>query len=291
MFSKKRKKFAINYDVTDFLSPKQKLLNEAYTLNEYTRAYKGWTRSIGSSIQRPLNDELTAIVGVVAEQAKISRKEERYSDKLFGTPVEIVIDKSNDLLNPTRGFRAKGKFTPYFGAIGKDRKMAILRGGGSIYLPLHTDELDEDTIVWASFAKGGIVYIQDFSNLPPHKRFYAGGGGSVRGYGYQMLGPLDSDRIPIGGESVIELGTELRFKVSQNIGFVGFFEAGSVNIKKMPSLKTNNIFYGTGLGFRYYSQVGPIRFDIGIPLKRRKDGGKKPIDSPWQIYLSIGHAF
>ena len=48
---------------------------------------------------------------------------------------------------------------------------------------------------------------------------------------------------------------------------------------------------GAGIGFRYYSPLGPIRVDIAVPLKRRKDTHGKFIDSAFQLYLSVGQAF
>lgn len=291
ILSKVRSKIGVNYDVPDFLIPNQKLANEIYILREVTRAYKSTLQSVGSRLQRSLNQYFTGSLGLVAETGNVTRSNIKYNNQLIGAPIELIFDASNDLLNPTRGVRAKGKFIPYTGKLGKSKGMGILRGGGSAYLPAYTDQLEEDIIVLAGFVRGGILYIRDFNNLPPNKRFYSGGSGSIRGYTYQMLGPIDNNRTPIGGESLLEAGGELRCHVSENIGVVTFLEAGSVSIKKIPQLKNNNLLYGAGFGVRYYTSIGPIRFDIAFPLKRRKDVGNKPIDAAVQFYISIGEAF
>ncbi|NBT85166.1 MAG: outer membrane protein assembly factor, partial [Alphaproteobacteria bacterium] len=110
--------------------------------------------------------------------------------------------------------------------------------------------------------------------------------------GYQLLGPLDTQNIPLGGRSLAEVGTELRIKTTETIGFVTFLEGGSVSVNKMPDFRGRNMLWGTGVGARYYSAVGPIRLDIAIPLKRRKDPiSGKAIDAAYQFYISVGQAF
>ena len=146
--------------------------------------------------------------------------------------------------------------------------------------------LSEQTPLGSSKVKKSLDFV------PPNKRFYAGGGGSVRGYGHQLLGPLDTQNVPLGGRSLAEVGTELRIKTTETIGFVTFLEGGSVSVNKMPDFRGRNMLWGTGFGARYYSAVGPIRLDIAFPLKRRKDPSSgKAIDAAFQFYISVGQAF
>jgi translocation and assembly module TamA len=290
--SKRITKIGLNYDVQDFFAPRQKLANEAYWLKEKTRAYTSNTKVLASYLQRPLGDYLTGSLGISGEVGTAKKNDQNYRNRLLGFPLELIFDASNNLLNPTRGLRANVKFVPYVGNLDKTKGMAIIKGGSSIYLPLYTDVLEEDLLVLAGFARAGVVQIKDFNALPPNKRFYSGGAGSIRGYRYQMLGPLDSNLVPIGGQSLLEVGGEIRFSFSEKFGLVTFLEAGSVDYKKIPTFKNKNIFYSTGLGLRYMTPVGPIRFDIGVPLKRRKDPStKKYIDPIMQFYVSIGQAF
>jgi translocation and assembly module TamA len=120
---------------------------------------------------------------------------------------------------------------------------------------------------------------------PADKRFYAGGGGSIRGYDYQSVGPIDDDDDPLGGRSLLEAGVELRLKLTRSFGLVGFFEGGNVYTSVYPDLD-DVIRWGTGGGFRYYSPVGPFRVDVATPVN-----GRDGVDDPVQVYISLGEAF
>jgi translocation and assembly module TamA len=120
--------------------------------------------------------------------------------------------------------------------------------------------------------------------VPPDKRLYAGGGGSVRGYKYQSIGPQDEHHNPTGGLSSIIGSLELRYKITDSIGIVPFFDAGGVYEKSVPDFGSD-IQYAAGLGARYYTGIGPIRADVAFPLNKRKD------DDAFQLYISIGQAF
>jgi len=123
-------------------------------------------------------------------------------------------------------------------------------------------------------------------DLAPSRRFYSGGGGSVRGYGYQELGPKDMDGDPIGGRGLAEFAIESRIRLSQfggNFGVVPFFDGGSLTTKAMPDF--SNWRFAAGVGLRYYSLFGPIRIDVGVPLNRQKG------DGPVAVTVSLGQAF
>jgi translocation and assembly module TamA len=123
-------------------------------------------------------------------------------------------------------------------------------------------------------------------DIAPSRRFYSGGGGSVRGYGYQQLGPRDASGDPIGGRGLAEFGIESRIRLKQfggNFGVVPFFDGGSLTRKVMPNF--TNWRFAAGIGVRYYSTFGPIRVDLGVPLNRRKG------DGPVAVTVSLGQAF
>ena len=122
-------------------------------------------------------------------------------------------------------------------------------------------------------------------DVPADERFYAGGGGSIRGIGFDLAGPLDDDDKPFGGRSVIEGSVELRTRWGENFGAALFLDAGTVDTTAFPSLQ-ERVLFGAGPSLRYFTPVGPIRFDIGFPLNPRKG-----VDSAYQLYFSIGQAF
>ena len=141
-------------------------------------------------------------------------------------------------------------------------------------------------VVLAGRIRFGTILGASSFDIAPSRRFYAGGGGSVRGYGFEQLGPKDVDGDPIGGRGLAEFSIESRIRLKQfggNIGVVPFFDGGSLTTKAMPG--AGKWRYAAGLGVRYYSSFGPIRLDVGIPLNRQKG------DGPFALTVSLGQAF
>ena len=121
--------------------------------------------------------------------------------------------------------------------------------------------------------------------VPADERFYAGGGGSIRGIGYELAGPLDDDDKPLGGRSVVEGSVELRTRFGDNFGAVLFLDGGTVDTSVLPTGGTR-VLFGAGPGLRYYTPIGPVRVDLGFPLNPRQG-----VDDPFQLYFSLGQAF
>jgi translocation and assembly module TamA len=122
------------------------------------------------------------------------------------------------------------------------------------------------------------------SDIPADKRFYAGGADTVRGYDYQKAGDLDDEGDPIGGRSLLQFGADLRWSVTETIGLVPFIEAARAFDDNVPDF-SKRLFWGTGLGVRWYTPLGPARIDVGLPLNRRD------VDDAFEVYISIGQAF
>jgi translocation and assembly module TamA len=189
---------------------------------------------------------------------------------------QIGLDTSDDLLNPTKGFRVtalvqpegslQGNFTPYVRA----------RIDGSAYYPFG------ESFVLAGRMRFGTIQGASRSDIAPSRRFYSGGGGSVRGFGYQKLGPLDPNGDPIGGRSLNEAAIEGRYRFG-NYGIVAFLDAGQSYEATTP--RFSNLRYGVGIGGRFYTNFGPLRVDVATPLDRQ------PGESRLNLYVSIGQAF
>jgi translocation and assembly module TamA len=199
---------------------------------------------------------------------------------LAGVPIYIRRDTTDDLLNPTRGTRLSLTVTPFFGLSGNSPDFFETTVGIRGYQRLGPT----DRFILAAFTNVGSIAGTSLDSLPRDLRLYEGGGGSVRGYGFQRAGPLDFEGNPIGGISSLDLGLELRTKINDTFGFVVFFEGGTVYNTVLPDL-SQPLFWGTGAGIRYYSPIGPLRFDIATPLDRRAG------DSIIQVYISLGQAF
>ena len=190
----------------------------------------------------------------------------------------FAVDHSNDPLNPTHGWRAEARLEPT--AVTSDGGLVYASAQAQVsgYLPL---DKSEDTVA-AGRVKIGSIVGGRLAAVPAFDRFYSGGGGSVRGYGYQAVGPRYADGLPTGGLSLFEASAEMRHNFGV-LGGVAFVDAGSVAQSVHPDFK--DVRYAVGLGLRYNLPFAPLRLDIARPLHR------PPGDAPFQIYVSIGQAF
>ncbi|MEM1106515.1 MAG: BamA/TamA family outer membrane protein [Pseudomonadota bacterium] len=191
----------------------------------------------------------------------------------------VRIDRTDVLLDPRRGWRADLRVEPgtLFGDDSANYVSTV--GQASVYQPLAA----EARLVAALRMRTGFVFGADQLELPTSRRFFAGGGGSARGYAFQAIGPEDETGQPLGGRGLTELSTELRWRRSNRLGFAAFLDGAAVTARDAPSL--TDMRFGAGLGVRYYTAIGPLRLDLATPLDPR-DG-----DDPVQVYISIGQAF
>ena len=189
------------------------------------------------------------------------------------------LDRSNDPLNPTRGWRLQLEADPTY--VTGDRTLPYLKLQGQVsgYLPL---DVDADTVLAARIKLGSIVG-GTIPDVPADRRFFAGGGGSVRGFNYQGVGPQLSDGTPVGGDSLFESSFEVRRRVTGPWSVAGFIDAGSLGPTAAPDF--SGIDVGAGVGVRYDLGFGPIRLDVATPVTRRKG------DPLAQLYISIGQSF
>ncbi len=228
---------------------------------------KKWTWSLGAEVTA--SDERDTILATGAP-----RKQIYYVGAL---PTSLSYDGSNDLLDPTHGFRLSGRFSPEVSFEGKAFGYARVQFDASAYQPL------TKRVVIAGRVRLGTIVGAPGDAIAPSRRFYAGGGASVRGYGYQDIGPKDPNGVPVGGRSLTEFSLEARVKTFGNFGIVPFIDAGNIYTSPLP--KFTGLRYGTGLGVRYYSSFGPIRLDVGTPINRQ------PGEARVAVYVSLGQAF
>ena len=191
-------------------------------------------------------------------------------------PGQAMWDKSDNLLNPTRGFRLKANISPEASVRGAVRPYARTMIEGTVYYPVG------QKIVVAGRARAGSIFGIDRDDLAPSRRYYGGGGGSVRGYGFQRLGPFDPNGDPVGGRSLNEFALEARYRFG-DFGIVPFIDAGNSYASTFPS--GSDLKFGAGIGGRFYTNFGPLRVDVATPLNKREGDGRIA------LYISIGQAF
>jgi translocation and assembly module TamA len=253
-------------------------------------AYEAKTLQIGGNIERQSNiiwhKKWTYSVG-----ADLIATDERGVFNSLGTketktfliaafPANLGYDGSDDLLDPTRGFRLGGRISPEISAHGGKFGYARTQIDASAYRPVSNGVVAAGRVRLATIIGAGAM------SIAPSRRLYAGGGGSVRGYGYQKLGPRDLDGDPIGGRGLAEFALEARVRLNAfggNFGVVPFLDGGTLTNDSWPKL--SGWQFGAGLGVRYYSSFGPIRVDVGTPLNPREG------DGPVAVTVSLGQAF
>jgi translocation and assembly module TamA len=267
----------------DFLRQRQSLHSNLALLQEYdpeTFDRKAATLLLG--LDRRLTDTLSVSFGGEAEFARITDHDngETKNFRLFGPTGAINLDTSNDLLNPTKGFRASLTGSAFPELLGSNQDVFQTRASGSSYLDLS----GEGDLVLAGRLTVANVFGGSVDELPKDRLLYAGGGGSVRGYEFRTISPRDKDGDFTGGRSLVEGSIELRYRFLDDYGVVPFFDAGTVTKEVYPSFD-EKVRYAAGLGFRYYSPIGPIRADIAVPLNPDHD------QAPVAFYISIGQAF
>ncbi|MBU3077421.1 autotransporter assembly complex protein TamA [Sphingomonas quercus] len=195
---------------------------------------------------------------------------------IAAAPTGLAYDGTDDLLNPSRGYRLSGRFSPEVSLRGKPFTYGRTQIDGSAYLPWG------DRVVFAGRFRFGSILGTGRDDIAPSRRFYVGGGGSVRGYGYQDVGPRDGNNDPVGGRSLNEFSLETRIRFG-DFGVVPFLDAGNLYTSALP--RFTGLRYGAGLGARYYTSFGPIRVDLGTPINPQRG------DPRLAVYVSLGQAF
>ncbi|MBX5048399.1 outer membrane protein assembly factor [Rhizobium lentis] len=208
-------------------------------------------------------------------------------DDAFGTndyltvalPLQYDRDARDDKLNPTEGYRATVSAKPGY-EVFNATPYAAFEGSISGYLPFGA----EDGVVLAGkVAAGTLVSSGGIENIPATQRFFAGGGGSVRGYAYQEISPYNDDGDATGGRSYVTGSLEARIKITDTIGIVPFIDVGTVADSTFPGF--SDIRAGAGAGIRYATPFGPLRLDFAVPLNKYEDG------TDYGIYAGIGQSF
>ncbi|MBS0185482.1 MAG: BamA/TamA family outer membrane protein [Proteobacteria bacterium] len=269
------------YTLPHFLRADQTLVASMMGGSERPEAYHKRGLSGLLQLKRKINESWQASLGGEYSTSRIKKEGQGHDYHLPSLPFNINYSSINSLLNPTSGIKADWSLIPFPKILGGTSNFARIFLRQLLHQPLDS----EDSAIFSTYLNLGFMPNGTRNSVPPDKLFYAGGGGSVRGYGYQLAGPLDQDKNPLGGTSAFESGIELLTKITADLGVVSFLDVGTVYNKPAPTF-SNPLFWGVGGGIRYYTPIGPIRFDIAFPLRRRSG-----VDSPFQIYAGIGQSF
>lgn len=279
-----------NFRRPDFLISRLDFLATAEIADYTPTAYHSRRALTTVGVERSFTKDVTGGVALELEKANVdeladissiitsAQRTQRYT--LVALPAYLKIDGTDNLLSPTRGYRAELSVVPAHIFSSPELTYVTNTVSASTYRQLG----ENGRAVLAGRLQLASLDGAPLLELPADQRIYVGGGGTIRPYAYQTAGQLAPNHDPIGGRSSLVLNLEARVKVTQTIGVVPFVDAGSYYENSLPEL-SHRLFYGVGLGLRYYTAFGPLRLDLATPLYRRSS------DSPIQVYISLGQAF
>lgn len=256
------------------------LLLDASAVRERTVYYWAAFGNFTGAIRHRFSDTASVQGGVEIEGGQYFDVWGLHDYSLLGFPLSGNYDSTDNALAPTRGVRLIGRVTPYVKALPHGVGMVESKGQASAYYAL-----DEDAwYILAGRVAAGSIVGASVENIPASHRFFAGGGGSVRGYRYRSISPEYGFGFPAGGRSLFEASAEARIKVTQNIGVVPFLDVGAAFASPWPDFDST-MRAAAGIGLRYYTGIGPIRVDLATPLNPR------PVDSRLALFIGIGESF
>jgi translocation and assembly module TamA len=295
---------SVGYTIPEFRRPDQTLGYQVRALRQALQAYTQTGETVGTTLNRKLSSLWSLTTGLSYEHEIIDQESLatcpvrppgvspvaqcqriNYKYNLAMLPISTYYDSTDltsPLIDPTHGYRISLSVTPTFSHGTAGKTYIVVQGSITTYYDLHGlfagDPAGRSVI--AARALSGVALGATQFSLPPDQRFYAGGSGTVRGYRYQSVGPEFADGNPIGGTNMQAFNLELRQRMGTNFGLVVFADSGGVS---SPSGSVYRV--GVGTGVRYYTSIGPIRFDIAVPTKRR------PNDDHFEVYIGLGQAF
>lgn len=262
------------------LHPDQALHIGAGYEHEETDVYESSSVKASAIFRRDF-DFIQADCGLAYRLSEVDSKNQIRNFNLLSVPLGLAWTTVSNPLDPVSGFALSAQAEPFTPLSSEGEPFVLWNLTGRSYLSLHP----QDTFVLAARGRYSLLAGAGHGNIPEDLLLYAGGGGSIRGYAYQYAGPLNNDDEPEGGMSAIDFSVELRWRINEEFGAVLFSDGGGAFARQNPE-PSDTYFWGAGTGLRYYTPIGPLRFDVAVPLNRRSG-----VDDPFQLYLSLGQAF
>ncbi len=270
---------AILFSKPGYILPTMTLDASVRAKSENTESYEARTITAAAGLSYEINDTDKITGGGEISYADTLDAFGDQTYLTFSIPVEFERDARDDKLNPTSGYRALINAKPSYEIL-NSTFFTSFEASASTYYGFG----EEDSVVLAGrLSAGTIVGGGGIENIPVNRRFYAGGGGSVRGYAYQEISPRNEDGEATGGRSYALASAEARVKITDTIGLVPFIDVANVSEDSFP--KFDDIRAGAGLGVRYATPFGPLRLDVAVPLQKYEGG------SSFGIYAGIGQSF
>lgn len=244
--------------------------------------YTSNTAGLGFGFSHIFTDTLTGRAGLDYTYAQVSDISGDFTYRQLALPIGVTFDNRDVKLDAKKGFYVDAEAKPFLG-FGATDDGARLKLDARAYRTFGQAR----TLTFAGRAQAGMVLGSSLLGTPRDYLFYSGGGGTVRGQPYQSLGVnvlrAFGDEYKTGGMAFLAVSAEVRARVTDKIGVVGFVDAGHVGATDFFD-SLGDWHAGAGLGLRYDTGFGPIRLDVAAPVGGDTGGGV-------QIYVGIGQSF
>ncbi len=243
-------------------------------------AFKSRSYSASGIVQKRLTSATELLAGLRVEWLHSHNYEGSHLYHLLKMPIQYKWSNANNLLDPTKGQTYNLKLTPTTNFLTP-----------SFFYTIHTSTLAayhsifNNRLTLAAKVVFGNILGAARNTIPPPDRFYGGSENVLRGFRAYTVSPLHHRRIPEGGRSILAGSFEARFRTAGDFGYVLFYDVGNVYKKNVPELRFRQ-YHSVGAGLRYNTPIGPLRFDVAVPINPRPH-----IDPSFQIYFSIGQSF
>lgn len=268
------------YYITDFQKVGQDLVGQALAIRENLFAYNDRSYSVTGRLDKKVTGRIRFSSGARLERLLVTDSVANGQFTLFEIPLYVRWSNANSLLNPTCGATVEYRASPTINIADASEYYLFQELSQSAYFPF----LKSEFLVFAYQVSLGSIVSNGLQSVPLPKRFLGGSEQELRGYRYRTVSPLLCG-MPEGGRSAVYYTAELRFRCSKSIGLVPFFDLGNVYTAPFPTFG-GKWFKSVGLGLRYFSFIGPLRFDVAFPLNRREC-----IDPFYRFLVSIGQTF
>ncbi len=238
--------------------------------------------TFGLKFSHVFSETLTARAGLTYDYLDGRDPGGSFTFRNLSLPLGVTWDRRDVANNPTKGFYLDAEAKPFlgFGTTGSGLRATL---DGRAYRSLG----EPGRFVLAARLQAGAVLGPDLLDTPRDELFFSGGGGTVRGQPYRSLGIAITrgfgPEFLIGGKYFLAGSLEMRAKISDKIGVVGFVDWGSIGLDGFGG-DLGNSHAGAGLGLRYDTGLGPIRFDVATPISGTTGDGV-------QIYVGLGQSF
>ena len=274
-------RLGVTESLPHFLSPGQTLRVGPDVFRDVTNAYTTQGAELVSDLTQRYGKYSFLTKGLSFSYEQIDDEGGNISVYSIRPLLAGSLDHTDNVLDATRGYKLDARAEPTY-VFGHESLVYLkLQAQGSTYLPL---DRSADRVLALRLQAGSVIG-GEIPQVPAPDRFFAGGGGTVRGYNYQNVGPHYPDNTPAGGLSLIDGSVELRQRLFGPLGGVLFADSGTVGSQATPSF--SHIASSVGVGLRYNLGFAPVRIDIATPLNRLSAASQPPV----QVYLSVGQSF